>query len=311
MDGSSHARFSRAEWAALRAGVPMALEEADLRRLGATGEPLVPVEVEEIYLPLTRLINLHFQATRQRARVTDDFLGRPAAVRPYVVAIAGSVAVGKSTVARLLRTLLADWPDHPRVELATTDGFLYPKAQLLSAGLMNRKGYPESYDIKRMIGFLSDLRARGEAQLPIYSHEAYDTLLDQCQQVSQPDILIFEGLNVLQLGAAAGGKAIPTYTASDFFDFSIYVDADIGHIESWYVERFLLLKRTAFQRPSSYFHHLADVSEDEARRHARRLWHDVNLPNLLANIQPTRPRANVILHKARDHAADALWLRRV
>jgi type I pantothenate kinase len=288
----------------------MPLQEEELSALSATGMPLSIVEVEEIYLPLTRLINLHVAAKQHLARVADDFVGRPALKRPYIVAIAGSVAVGKSTVARLLRSLLAKWPDHPKVDLVTTDGFLYQTRHLQQAGLMNRKGYPESYDIRRMLGFLADVRATGRGSLPVYSHEAYDTLLDQLQHIEQPDILIFEGLNVLQIGIPAEGKAVPAYTASDFFDFSIYVDAEVDHISEWYVDRFLLLKRTAFQNPGSYFHHLAGVSESEARKVAREIWEQINLPNLRRNILPSRSRADVVIHKGPDHAANELRLRR-
>ena len=310
METTSHSAFTRAEWARLRSSVPMPLVESDLEALRATGEPLSLAEVEEVFLPLTRLINLHVNATRTMARVADDFVGRPAARRPYVVAVAGSVAVGKSTVARLLRTLLSLWPDHPRVDLVATDGFIYPTKELQARGLMQRKGYPESYDVRRMIRFLSDIRTAGEASLPVYSHQAYDALPDVLQTVSHPDILIFEGLNVLQLGSAAEGKPTPTHTATDFFDLTIYVDAEPTDIEQWYIRRFMLLKATAFQNPASYFHHLAAISDDEAQAFAIKLWQTINLPNLQENILPTRPRADVVVHKRADHAADQVLLRR-
>jgi type I pantothenate kinase len=309
VDPRSHSLFDRPAWAHLRSSVPALLGEAELDRLRGAGEPMSLAEVEEIYLPLTRLINLHVDATRRLARVTDDFVGRPAARRPYVVAIAGSVAVGKSTVARLLRTLLSQWPDHPHVELVTTDGFLYPKDYLQSAGLMQRKGFPESYDLRRMVRFLADVRATGRGRSPIYSHETYDIVPGQFITVNQPDILIFEGLNVLQIGSGRPGPS-PAFTSSDFFDLSIYIDAEPADIERWYVDRFLLLKDSAFRSPHSYFHHLADATEAEARAFAEDLWRTVNLLNLEKNIAPTRVRADVVIHKRADHAADRLWLRR-
>jgi type I pantothenate kinase len=287
----------------------MTLAENELEALRGAGEPMPLDEVEQIYLPLTRLINLHVDAARRIARVTDDFVGRPAARRPYVVAIAGSVAVGKSTVARLLRSLLSRWPDHPEVALVTTDGFLYPTAHLREAGLMHRKGFPESYDVRRMIRFLSDIRSTGTAHAPVYSHQAYDIVPGEELVVDQPDILIFEGLNVLQIGSGSRHSPAPAFTASDFFDLSIYIDAEPSDVEQWYVYRFMLLKRTAFPNPASYFHHMADASDDEARAFAQNLWRTVNLPNLIENILPSRPRADVVVRKRADHAADELWLR--
>lgn len=310
MDRATHTRFTRRQWAALRSAVPLTLDERDLARLRGANEPISLDEVEEVYLPLTRLINLHVGAARGLARVTDDFLGRPAGRRPYVVAIAGSVAVGKSTTARVLRALLSRWPDHPSVDLVTTDGFLFPTAVLEERGLMGRKGFPESYDVRRMIQFLSDVRATGQGSSPVYSHHAYDIVPDAAQQVDAPDILIFEGLNVLQIGA---GPHAPTaaFTASDFFDLSIYIDADEADIARWYEERFMLLQRTAFQDPGSYFHRLAHVTEAEARDEARTIWRTVNALNLADNILPGRPRADVVVRKGAAHAVESLWLRRL
>lgn len=267
-------------------------------------------EVADIYLPLTRLINLHFAATRRITRVTDDFLGRPAALRPYVIAIAGSVAVGKSTTARLLRNLLARWPDHPNVTLITTDGFLYPKDHLLAVGLMQRKGFPESYDVRKMIQFLTDIREIGKATSPVYSHETYDIVAKGNISIDRPDILIFEGLNVLQIGTEIKSIPDPVFTASDFFDFTIYVDAEQENIEHWYMDRFMLLKKNSFIKPASYFHHLANAPDEEAREFAQKLWREINLPNLTENILPTRGRADVVIHKDSEHSTDRLWLRR-
>ena len=227
-----------------------------------------------------------------------------------MVAIAGSVAVGKSTTARVLRALLSRWPDHPAVDLVTTDGFLQPTAVLKQRGLMDRKGFPESYDVRRMIQFLADLRSTGRGTTPIYSHHSYDIVPGETQRIDRPDILIFEGLNVLQIGAGHGGQHAP-YTASDFFDLSIYIDADPEDIERWYEERFVLLQRTSFRDPSSYWHHLSLLSEQEAYSAARDIWARVNAVNLSENILPSRPRADVVIRKGSQHAVEELWLRRL
>ena len=305
--GTTH--FPRAAWARLRSAVPLTITEEDLARLRGANEPISLAEVEDIYLPLTRLINLHMGAARGLARVTDDFLGRPAGKRPYVVAIAGSVAVGKSTMARVLRTLLSRWPDHPRVDLVTTDGFLYPTARLQDRGLMGRKGFPESYDIRRMIEFLLEVRTTGHGRLPVYSHLAYDIVPGAYQEVSAPDILIFEGLNVLQIGATSREGAL--YTASDFFDLSIYVDADEEDIATWYLDRFMTHQATTFRDPGSYFHHMAEASEEEAVAFANALWRDINAVNLSDNILPSRARADLVIRKGRDHRVEELFMRRL
>ncbi|MDO6415147.1 type I pantothenate kinase [Sphingomonas sp. BIUV-7] len=309
MGSPSHTRYDRAAWARLRSAVPLTLDEGDLARLRGANEPISLSEVEQVYLPLTRLINLHVGATRGLARVTDDFLGRPAGRRPYVVAIAGSVAVGKSTMARVLRALLSRWPDHPSVDLVTTDGFLYPTAVLEERGLMSRKGFPESYDVRTMIEFLAEVRSTGRASSPVYSHHAYDIIPGERQVIDQPDVLIFEGLNVLQIGS--GHDAHHPFTASDFFDISIYIDADPDDIERWYEERFLLLQQTAFQDPKSYFHHFAHFTREQALDAARDIWAEVNALNLCENILPSRSRADVIIRKGPRHAVKELWLRRL
>jgi type I pantothenate kinase len=308
--GTSHTHFTRADWARLRSAVPLTLDEGDLLRLRGTNEPTSLKEVEEIYLPLTRLINLHVNAAQGLARVTDDFLGRPPAKRPYIVALAGSVAVGKSTTARLLRALLSRWPDTPRVDLVTTDGFLYSNAVLEARGLAERKGFPESYDLRRMIQFLSDVRSTGHGEAPVYSHHVYDVVPGELQRIDAPDILIFEGLNVLQIGAGPDGARAP-FTASDFFDLGIYIDAAAADAARWFEERFMLLRATAFQDPTAFFHRLAVLPEEEALGIGRRIWRDVNEKNLIENILPSRPRADVIIRKSASHAVDGLWLRKL
>jgi type I pantothenate kinase len=298
--------FERADWAALRANTPMSLSDAELAALRGVNEPVSVADVAEIFLPLSRLLNLHVVAARSLKNVVEGaFLGRPSALPPCVIAIAGSVAVGKSTLARVLQAVLARWPDHPRVALVTTDGFLHPTRVLEARGLMRRKGFPESYDLHAMIDFLSAIKA-GEPTLhvPVYSHEAYDIVPGAFQTIDRPDIVIFEGLNVLQ--TVTGAAAV----ASDYFDFSIYLDAEIKDIEHWYIERFLLLQRTAFQLPASYFHHYKDLTPDAAEAAARDIWRQINLPNLRDNIQTTRERARLVVRKDATHAVKEIWLRR-
>jgi type I pantothenate kinase len=280
--------LDRAHWAALRASTPLSLSDADLAALGGINEVTSRAEVEEIHLPLSRLLNLHIQAARRLATVQDSFLGRPAVMPPYIIGLAGSVAAGKSTFARVLQAVLSRWPDHPRVELVTTDGFLHPTRELEQRGLMHRKGFPESYDLRRMISFLGALKAgTAEVLAPVYSHLKYDIVPDEWQRVRQPDIVIFEGLNVLQ---HPGNTAV---AASDFFDFSVYLDAMEQDLEVWYIERFLLLQQGAFANPASYFHHYALMLPEEAREVARGIWRQINLLNLLENIAPTRARARL------------------
>jgi type I pantothenate kinase len=300
-----HTVFSRDEWAALRTNTPLTLSEADLATLRGLNEALVIEEVEQILLPLTRLLNLHISAARNLSRVKDAFLGQPVGKPVYIIALAGSVAVGKSTLARVLRALLARWPDHPTVDLVTTDGFLHPNAVLEKQGLMGRKGFPESYDLRRMIRFLRDVRAgKPRVEAPIYSHLGYDIVPGRKQVVRQADVLIFEGLNVLQAANMA------PIVASDFFDFSIYLDAAESDLESWYVERFLLLQKTAFHEPRSYFRHYKDLPVDEATAVARDIWRRINLANLRENILPTRQRANLVLRKQSNHLVEEVWLQR-
>ncbi|MFP5461493.1 MAG: type I pantothenate kinase [Gammaproteobacteria bacterium] len=308
---SAYIEFQRDDWARLRSNTPLTLSEDDVASMRGAIEAVSLQDVIDIYLPLSRLLNLHFRSARSLNGVKDEFLGRLVGNRPYVIAIAGSVAVGKSTFARILRALLARWPDHPRVSLITTDGFLHPNRVLQERGLMGRKGFPESYDRRRMIQFLADIKAgKPEVIAPVYSHQAYDILPGEVEVIRQPDILIFEGLNVLQTGIDEPGRT-PSIIVSDFFDFSLYVDADTAHIEPWYIERFLLLQRTVFRNPSSYFHHYKDLGEDEARKVAAGIWRDINLLNLTENILPTRERANVVLRKRPDHSVGEIWLRHI
>jgi type I pantothenate kinase len=308
---AAYIRFEREEWAALRSSTPLTLSQQDLVALQGVNERVSLDDVVEIYLPLSRLLNLHIRSARHLNGVKDEFLGRLVGSRPYVIGIAGSVAVGKSTFARILQALLSRWPDHPRVALVTTDGFLYPNKVLEERGLMQRKGFPESYDRRRMLQFLADIKAGApRVTAPIYSHQAYDIVPGAAQVVEQPDILIFEGLNVLQIDTADRGYP-PAAIVSDFFDFSIYVDAAIEDIEPWYINRFLALKASVFQDPSSYFHHYRNLSDEEAREVAHNIWTSINLLNLRENILPTRERANVILRKRADHTIGDIRLRQI
>ncbi len=308
---SRYVEFSREQWKALRANTPLLLNEQELASLRGINEEVSLREVEDIYVPLSRLLNLHVAAIQHLYEARREFMGAPSPKEvPYIIGIAGSVAVGKSTFSRVLRASLARWPDHARVDLITTDGFLYPNRVLESRGLMNRKGFPESYDQRRLLQFLADIKA-GVATVaaPVYSHLHYDIVPDAVQNVEQPDIVILEGLNVLQ--SPDGQRDSSRVFVSDFFDFSIYLDADAATIERWYVERFLRLRETVFRSPSSYFHRYALLSEAEAIETARRIWREINLANLVENIGPTRERAHLILEKDKDHRVQNVKLRRV
>lgn len=299
--------FSRDEWRARRAATPLTLSSDDLDELRGLNERLDLDEVESVYLPLSRLVNLHVAAVQARHRATETFLGRELPHVPYVIGVAGSVAVGKSTTSRVLQALLSRWPDHPSVALITTDGFLYPNAELTARGLMDRKGFPESYDVRRLLQFLRDVKSgHGSVRAPSYSHLSYDVLpTDHDVVVDRPDILIVEGLNVLQVSGST------TTFVSDFFDLSIYVDADVGDVRHWYVQRFNTLRETVFRQPDSYFARYAALSDEEADATARAIWHDINERNLVANIEPTRERADVVLHKGADHRVETVRLRRL
>lgn len=306
---SPYMRFSAAEWSDLRAFTPLSLSEADLDRIRGINVELSLDEVATIYLPLSRLLNLHVGASQELYRASDTFLGRLPAKVPFIIGVAGSVAVGKSTTARVLQALLGRWPDHPRVDLITTDGFLYPNAVLEERNLMQRKGFPESYDRRRLLQFISDIKSGlPEVSAPIYDHLTYDILPEEELVVRQPDIVIIEGLNVLQTGAV--DEANPAFV-SDFFDFSIYVHAEVEHVRQWYIERFFTLRETAFRDTNSFFHRFATLTDDEATQTATNIWTSINERNLVENILPTRARANLILHKGENHFVTDVELRRL
>lgn len=308
---SPYRLFSREEWARLRADTPMTIVQKDLDALSGLIEELSIDEIEQIYLPMSRLLNLYVQASQELRAVSSTFLGHRDDKIPFIIGIAGSVAVGKSTTARVLRALLARWPDHPRVDLITTDGFLYPNAELERRGLMDRKGFPESFDTKRLLGFLGEVKSgRTDVEAPVYSHFHYDIVPDQKVVVSRPDILLVEGLNVFQPAhLPRGGKEIPY--VSDFFDFSIYMDAPSSLIEQWYVTRFLKLRATAFRDKGAYFHRYSELDDEQARKRALSIWREINLRNLEENIKPTRQRARLILRKGPNHSIESVALRKL
>jgi type I pantothenate kinase len=304
-------QFSRSEWAKLRADTPLTLTEEELEELRGLNERVNLDEVVAIYLPLSRLLNLYVAATQSLFRATQEFLGGNQHKVPYIIGMGGSVAAGKSTTARILRHLLARWPHHPKVDLVTTDGFLLPNAVLRREGLMDRKGFPESYDRQALLRFLHDVKAgRTNITAPVYSHLTYDVLPDAQIVIDHPAILLIEGLNVLQTGQPPrDGRAIPY--VSDFFDFSIYLDADEEILRQWYIDRFFSLRATAFRDPRSYFHKYASLTDHEARETATHIWEAINLVNLRENVLPTRQRADLILHKGADHLIDEVWLRKL
>jgi len=303
--------FTREEWARLRADTPMTLQPHELEQLSGIIEEVSVEEVEQIYLPLSRLLNLYVAAAQKLHSVSSEFLGRKDTKVPFVIGVAGSVAVGKSTTARVLKALLARWPDHPRVDLMTTDGFLYPNAELERRGLMERKGFPESFDTTRLLRFLGDIKSGvAKVSAPVYSHFQYDVLAGAEVIVEQPDILIIEGLNILQPAEMPvdGGK-VPF--VSDFIDFAIYIDADPAIIEKWYLTRFMRLRTTAFRDPGAYFHKYATMPSEKVRNVALELWRTINLKNLQQNILPTRRRAQLILQKGERHGVEVASLRKL
>jgi type I pantothenate kinase len=308
---SPYRTFSRAAWAALREDAPMTLTVEEVTRLRSLHDRLDITEVEDIYLTLSRLLSLYVAATQRLFRAQERFLGTEDVKMPFIIGVAGSVAVGKSTTARVLQALLARWPNVPKVELITTDGFLFPNAVLEREGLMEKKGFPESYDLPALLRFLTDVKAgRRPVRAPIYSHLVYDITPNQWIEVDRPDILIVEGLNVLQTGRLPkDGKAIPF--VSDFFDFSVYLDADDEVLKTWYVNRFLTLRSTAFRDPKSYFHRYSGLSDQEAVNTASSIWERINLVNLHENIVPTRQRADLILKKSASHQVQEVSLRRL
>jgi type I pantothenate kinase len=308
---SRYIEFDRPGWSRLRNGSPVSLTEDELQSLVGLGDHVSLDEVTDAYLPLARLLLLNVDATRDLHQTRAAFLEHDAPRPPYVIAIAGSVAVGKSTTARILQELLARSEGQPTVELVPTDGFLYPMTELAKREITGRKGFPESYDVRALIQFMADLKAgHPEVSAPVYSHIDYDIVPNEFQTIRQPDIVIIEGLNVLQAGPAHPSAPLPTFV-SDFFDSSIYVDADEADIEQWYVDRFLQLRETVFQDPHSFFHRFAKLTEEEAASTAHGIWRSINLTNLHENILPTRDRAHLILEKGPNHAIRRVKLRRL
>lgn len=303
--------FSASDWEQFRADTPLTLSEDEVKRLRSMNDPISLDEVQRIYLAISRLLYSHVEAAQQLYLQRQNFLQFEGNKTPFIIGVAGPVAVGKSTTARILKELLARWPNSPKVDLVTTDGFLKPNAQLLEEGIMDKKGFPESYDVAEVLRFLSAIKA-GEPRVtaPSYSHFIYDVLPDQEIAVDRPDILIFEGINVLQSrDMPREGDSIPL--VSDYFDFAIYIDADVRDIERWYINRFMELRDTAFRDAGSYFHRYSQVSKDEAMEMANGLWTNINLVNLRDNIQPTRPRADLVLRKGKDHLVERVALRKL
>ena len=308
---SPYRTFSRADWAALRADTPMTLNPEEVSTLRSVHDRLDMKEVEDIYLPLSRLLSMYVAASQRLFRVQQSFLGTEDSKVPYIIGVAGSVAVGKSTTARVLQALLASWPYTPKVDLVSNDGFLLPNAVLEREALMEKKGFPESYDLPELLHFLSGIKAgRRPMRAPIYSHIVYDVVPNEWVEIDRPDILIVEGLNVLQAGRLPkDGKAVPF--VSDFFDFSVYIDASEEVLERWYIDRFLALRLTSFRDPMSYFHRYSRLSDSEAVSTAKSIWDRINLVNLRENILPTRQRADLILTKNEGHLIDEVALRRL
>ncbi|MGK9125183.1 type I pantothenate kinase [Olivibacter sp. SA151] len=308
---SPYVSITRDEWKLLNGSLNFSLSNEDIGRLHALNEPLNMEEIQEVYFPLCHLLNIHIDHAHKLYDAENAYLNSGRKRSPFIIGIAGSVAAGKSTTARVLQKVLSLWPDKPNVALVTTDGFLYPNSVLEQRGIMNRKGFPESYDTKKLINFLADVKAGKESlQVPIYSHLEYDVIPDQMQEIYNPDIVIVEGINVLQVNLSEKHKG-PQVFVSDFFDYSIYVHANEKNLLEWYVSRFRQLQTTAFRNPNSYFHRYASLSEEEAIARANSIWDLINKPNLIKNILPTRFRANLILEKGSNHFVTGVKLRKV
>lgn len=303
--------FTKQEWSDLRNGQPMTLTEDDIKRLRALTDPISLSEAEEIYLPLSRLLAYYVEAIQGLNHVSSRFLNKPGSKVPFIIGVAGSVAVGKSTTSRILQALLSRWPSSPKVDLVTTDGFLHPNRVLEERGIMERKGFPESYDRARFVNFLADIKSgKGKVSVPVYSHLVYDVVAGEEVVIDKPDILIVEGLNILQPGELPQDGQ-PILFASDFIDFSIYIDADVEDLRDWYITRFFRLRETAFRDPTSFFRKFSEMSEEEAGAFGRNVWQTINLPNLLENVLPTRSRADLILKKGQNHRVEEVKLRRL
>ena len=308
---SPYIDFERKEWSKLRAATPLTLDDSDLKALRGINERIDLAEVEEVYLPISRLLILYVEATQALYDARRTFLGNHDAKVPYIIGVAGSVAVGKSTTSRILQALVARWPDRPKVDLVSTDSFLYPNEILQERGLMNRKGFPESYDRRSLIKFLLDVKSgKSVVKAPVYSHISYNIIKDTYQEIRQPDILIVEGLNVLQTGPKSKLN-LPEFFVSDFFDLSLYVDAMEEHIKRWYIERFLVFMETAFREPNAFFHRFSELSREEAIRTASQIWDSINAVNLRENIEPTKNHAHLVLMKDADHSVKSIRLRKI